>query len=183
MYLTKQEALPKAAERSAGSEARWRLHFEYGVETEDQAEAHATVCRGRGLRVQLGDNGKPVRRRLTTAVLNAADGEHKELERFSEEAACSWTDTFNKETGRRTALGRLETLLKAGAGDRLTGEEGKTLARATRMAYSGRDRYRPLAAARILLSKALDKTRDGQTLNESTRKEIRDFLKQLNVGI
>ena len=183
MYLTNQETLPKAAGRAAGSGARWRLHFEYRVETEDQAEAHATVCRGRGLRVQLDDNGKPTRRRLTTAVLNAADAERKELERFSEEAACSWTDTFNKETGRRTALGRLETLLKAGAGGRLTADEGKRLARATRWAYSRREHYRPLAAARVLLSKALDKTRNGQTLNESTRKEIRDFLKQLNVGI
>lgn len=181
MYLTNQDTLPKPAGRAAGSEARWRLHFEYGVETEQQAEAHARVCRSRSLRVQVDNNGKPARRRLTTAVLNAVDGEHKELDRFSEGATCSWTDTFNKETGRRTALGRLETLLKAGAGGRLSGDDGRTLARATRKAYSHRERYRPLVAARVLLSNALDRSRDGQTLNESTRKGIADFLKQLNV--
>ena len=181
MYLTNQDTLPQAAGHAASSEARWRLHFEYGLETEQQAEAHARICRRRGLQVQVDNKGKPTRRRLTTAVLNAEEGQGKELDRFSESAACSWTDTFNKETGRRTALGRLEGLLKTGAEGRLTVDEGRTLARATRRAYSHRDRYRPLAAARILLSNALDKTRDGQTLDESTRKRIRGFLKQLNV--
>ena len=183
MYLSNQERLPQAGGRPAGSEALWRLHFEYDIENREDADMHAALCRQRGLRVKVDENDKPVQRRRTTAVLTAADNEGNPLDRLSQSATCSWTDTFSKETGRREALARLETLLKAGAEGRLSEEEGRTLALATRGAYKHRDHFRPLAEARRLLSQALEESSGGRPLSETTTGEIRDLLKQLNVTV
>ena len=177
MYLEHQNGLPKPAGTPGADGARWRLHFEYPTESEEQAESHAAVCRTRQLRVKTDDNDRPVRRRLTIAVLSMSDDERKVLARFTGSTACSWTDTFDKETGRRTAMERLATRLKAGADERLSPEEHNTRARAIRCTYDQRPRYKPLREAPQLLNRVVDEAKAGES---ATVSEIRTFLKQFN---
>lgn len=175
MYLANQNELPKPPGTAAGDGARWRLHFEYPLESEDEAERHAAVCRRRGLRVKSDEAGRPVQRRLTVAVLTLSDEERKELKRLTASTACSWTDTFDKETGRRTALERLRTRLTTGSNDWPNKNDGKTLARAVRWAYDQRPRYKPLPEALGLLRRVVEETEHGEA---ATVADIRTFLKQ-----
>ena len=175
MYLSKQNELPKPPGAPAGDAARWRLHFEYPLETQEQAEAHAAVCLARDLPVKRDEDGRPVRRRLTVAVLTLSDEERKEHSRLTASTACAWTDTFDKETGRRWALGRLMTGLKAGADNWLSKKDGKKLALAVRWTYSQRPRYKPLPEALGLLKRVVEETERGEV---ATVADIRKFLKQ-----
>ena len=175
MYLSKQNELPKPPGAPAGDAAHWRLHFEYPLETEQEADRHAAVCNMRELRVKRDEDGRPVRRRLTVAVLTLSDDERNELSRLTASTACSWTDTFDKETGRRTALARLTTRLKAGTDDWPKKEDGKTLALAVRWAYNQRPRYKPLPEALGLLKRVVEQSERGEV---ATVADIRTFLKQ-----
>ena len=177
MYLTNQHRLPRVKVPGGTTYAPWRLHFEYKLENKDEAEAHAAVCRRMRLPVRTDEQKQAVRRRQTIAVLAAADEQHHETVRFTGSAACSWTDTFNKETGRRTALQRLEERLNAGAESRLTPEEGKLLANGARHVYNQRLRYKPLREALQLLRK-VDTEAEQEGVTKSTRENLKNFLKQ-----
>ena len=179
MYLANQHELPTPKGGDTGGNTPWRLHFEYTIETKGEAEAHAAVCRGRHLRVATNENGEPLRRRKTVAVLSASDEKLQEVMRVSGATACSWTDTFNKETGRRTALERLETRLKAGGEGQLSAKDGKRLAQAARHAYDKRPHYNPLREALDLLKRVEEEDAKGQ-VGDVTRTEIERFLKQFN---
>ncbi len=86
MELANQARLPDAAGEKAGSEAFWRLHFEYSTEDTDAAAAHRDDCRRLGLPVQLDASGGVARRRVTTAVLAASDknGTEADLEPYGQ---------------------------------------------------------------------------------------------------
>ena len=47
MYLANQNKLPKPAAAPGADTARWRLHFEYTLESEQEAQTHAAVCHTR----------------------------------------------------------------------------------------------------------------------------------------
>ena len=67
------------------------------------------------------------------------------------------------------------TRLKAGADDRLSTEDGNTLAWAVRNAYDYRPRYKPLSEALRLLNRVVKETEGGKS---ATVSDIRTFLKQ-----
>ena len=177
MYLSNDNRLPKPPGTPGGNTTRWRLHFEYALESEDDANQHAETCRTRKLPVKTDGDGRPVQRRLTVAVLNLSDDKRKELARFSASTACSWVDSFDKETGRREALVRLATRLKAGGKSWPTKQDGNTLARGLRYTYEHRPRYKGLPEALQLLRRVVGETEHGDTV---TMEEIRTFLKQFN---
>ena len=191
MYLANQETLPKPPGTPKDSKSKWRLHFEYRLESRADAERHAAVCVSRKLPITTDDDGRTVRRRQTVAVLNLSNEQREELTRFSATTTCSWTDTFDKETGRSEALRQLTTRLKTeaqerddraeGAGDSGASmpwpskDEGHALARGVRSAYVQRPRYKPLTKALELLREAVKETSDQSPL---TTDRIRKFLKQ-----
>ena len=185
MYLKNQHELPAPSAQGEGDgqaktrNTPWRLHFEYTLESKEEADAHAAVCRERQLRVYTDKGGKTVRRRRTIAVLGASNEKHHEVTRFTGAAACSWTDTFSKEVGRRTALERLEKRLKAGAEGRLTAEQGKRLAQAARHVYNQRAHYKPLREALDLLKRVDTEAAKGQ-VGHVTQSSISIFLRQFN---
>ena len=177
MYLSNENRLPKPPGTPGEISTRWRLHFEYTLESEDDAGRHAATCLTRKLPVKTEGDGRPMRRRLTVAVLSLSDGKRKELARFSGSTACSWTDSFDKETGRREALVRLTTRLKAGGKSWPSKQAGDRLARGVRYAYEHRPRYKGLPEALQLLRRVVGETERGDTV---TMDGIRTFLKQFN---
>ena len=177
MYLSNENRLPKPPGTPGEVTTRWRLHFEYTLESEDDAGRHAATCLSRKLPVKTEDDGRPMGRRLTVAVLSLSDGKHKELARFSASTACSWSDRFDKETGRREALRRLTTRLEAGGKSWPTTQSGKRLASGVRYAYEHRPRYKGLPEALRLLRHVVGKTERGETVHLD---DIRTFLKQFN---
>ena len=190
MYLANQETLPKPPATPKDNKVRWRLHFEYRLESRADADQHAAVCVSRRLPITTDGDGRTVRRRQTIAVLSLSNEQRNELTRFSASTTCSWTDRFDKETGRREALRHLTTRLKTEAqepGARAeTGdgegtapwpskEEGHALARGVRAAYVQRPRYKPLTKALELLREVAN---DAGERNPLTTYHIITFLKQ-----
>ena len=177
MYLPNQHKLPKPTSAPRGKHGRWRLHFEYKIESEQEAQRHATECQARQLPVKRDPEGHVVQRRVTIAVLTMKTEQHDEIARFSASTTCSWTDTFKKETGRQTALARLETEIKGTTDDGLTPTDRDRLAHGVRYAYNQRSRYQPLPDALQYLKEVVYQTDQGESPNVD---EIRQFLKQFN---